>query len=146
MPCISALRLLLAGLALALWPSAAPAASCQLNSYPVAFGAYDALSTRTHDTSGSVNVTCDTPVPYSISLGPGGGSHSQRRMAGAGADLLYNLYTTRDRLVVWGDGTGGTDSVSGSGTQNHTVHARMPARQPVPAGSYSDLIVVTVTY
>ncbi|MEO7742229.1 MAG: spore coat protein U domain-containing protein [Usitatibacter sp.] len=51
------------------------------------------------------------------------------------------------RTGVWGDGAGSTGTVSGSGTfANHTVHGRIPPRQNVQARSYSDLIIVTVTF
>src|SRR6266487_1298814 len=50
-----------------------------------------------------------------------------RKMVNAGTLLNYNLYTDAARTTVWGDGTGGTVTVSGSsnGSTTHTVYGRI---------------------
>jgi spore coat protein U-like protein len=69
---------------------------------------------------------------------------------GSGAHRLnYNLYTAANRAVVWGDATSGTVTVNGTGigvNVNHGVYGRIPARQNVRAGSYSDIIIVELTF
>ena len=56
---------------------------------------------------------------------------------------------------MWGDGTAGTGTVSGGFTLSvinsvsaqHTVYGRMPPLQSsAVAGTYSDLVVVTLSY
>jgi spore coat protein U-like protein len=61
--------------------------------------------------------------------------------------LTYNLYTDASRLISWGDGSGGSSTVSMTGAAaDIPVYGRMAARQNVPAGAYADTIVVTITY
>lgn len=61
--------------------------------------------------------------------------------------LSYNLYIDPTRLLVWGDGSGLTTTVTNLAlSADHTVYGRIPAQQNVTAGSYADLIVVTVTF
>jgi spore coat protein U-like protein len=50
---------------------------------------------------------------------------------------------------VWGDATSGTVTVNGTGigvNVNHAVYGRIPALQNVHAGSYSDIIIVELTF
>lgn len=51
---------------------------------------------------------------------------------------------------VWGDGSGGTATVSGAlalpGAIDHTVYGRLPARQNVGAGAYTDTLTVTLNF
>ena len=96
-------------------------------------------------------------VTYDVTLGKGLNSttYSPRRMA-SGANLLnYDFYTSSAYSSIWGDGTGGSQKVSGTlnilvvgGTTNQlVVYGRIPGSQStVRAGSYSDAVVVTVTY
>lgn len=135
--------------------------SCSVSTTAVAFGVYNPLSASPLDSSGNVRVTCGGVlgllVPYDIALGTGANSSnfSPRKMASGANQLNYNLYTNSTHAVIWGDGTGGTQIVSGSiiiillgGTsRDHTVYGRIPGSQTtVPPGNYSDTIVVTVTY
>lgn len=62
--------------------------------------------------------------------------------------VTYSLYTNSSRTTVWGN-TVGTDTVSGTGTgsnQNLTVFGRVPVQSAVSPATYTDTIVVTVTY
>lgn len=63
--------------------------------------------------------------------------------------LNYNLYTAANRAVIWGDATSGTVKVNGTGNGvvvNYGVYGRIPALQNVHAGSYSDIIIVELTF
>ena len=135
--------------------------SCSVSATPVAFGTYNPLSSSPQDSNGSIQLTCGglvgALVTYDVTLGKGLNSttFSPRRMA-SGANLLdYDLYTTSGYSSIWGDGTGGSQSNSGSitillvgGTTNQlVVYGRIPGSQSaVRPGSYSDSVVVTVTY
>ncbi|MEQ1439345.1 spore coat U domain-containing protein [Fontimonas sp. SYSU GA230001] len=131
---------------------------CTVSTSPVVFGSYNPISGAAVDSTGTVTVTCTAVVSisvnYSIALGTGlGGSFAPRRMTSGANTLPYNLYTSASRSTVWGDGSGGTSTVSDGYTlglllvtRNYTVYGRIPASQNVAAGAYADTIVVTVTY
>ena len=122
-------------------------AACNLNVQGVIFGSYDVFNMQSVESTGNVAVTCDVSTPYSIALTQGSGSFASRALTSGANTLAYNLYADPARTSVWGDGTAGTVTVSGSAASaNHTVYGRIPARQNVFAGSYSDLITVTLTF
>ncbi|MDB9734788.1 spore coat U domain-containing protein [Porticoccaceae bacterium] len=123
--------------------------ACTLNVTGVNFGSYDVFSNSALDTTGNIDVNCPSGVGYSIELSEGGGTHTQRVMGSGAHRLNYNLYTAANRAVVWGDATSGTVTVNGTGigvNVNHGVYGRIPSRQNVRAGSYSDIIIVELTF
>lgn len=122
-------------------------ADCTVSAGSVAFGNYNPFSTQALDSAGTINVSCTLATSYTLSMSTGGGSYAQRELAGGGDVLFYNFYTSATYAVIWGDGSGGTATVGGSGTnENHTVYGRIPAQQNVSVGSYADSIIVTVTF
>jgi spore coat protein U-like protein len=123
------------------------AVQCTISAPGVNFGGYDPFSNQHLDGTGTINVICDVSSPYSIAINPGGGTYVARVMVSAGHALYYNLYTDASRTIVWGDGTGSTVIVNGSGlTGNHTVYGRVPARQNAYVGTYGDIITMTLTF
>jgi spore coat protein U-like protein len=146
----------LAAAGLACFVATPAGAACTATTVGVAFGAYDPQAAGPDDGTGTVNVRClffDSAVD-SIALGTGGsGTYFPRRMTGGAFNLNYNLYTTAARTNVWGNGGGGTQTVTPGGTFNFpfinysaTVYGRIPALQNVGAGTYTDTVVVTVTW
>ena len=118
------------------------------------------MSSLPLSSTGTVSVTCSAllaglNVSYVISLNQGnGGSFSPRAMTNGSHQLNYNLYTDTLHTLIWGDESGGTNTVSDSYslsiismTKNYTAYALLPAlqRTTVP-GSYSDTITATVTF
>jgi spore coat protein U-like protein len=70
-------------------------------------------------------------------------------IAGTTYTINYNLYTTVGNTNIWGDGTGGTVTVSGIGlgiNQANTVFGTMPAAQSAATAVYSDTITATITF
>jgi spore coat protein U-like protein len=127
--------------------SVVEANQCNLTAVGVSFGNYNVFSGQDTDVTGAVTVSCQSAAMYSISLSPGFGSFTGRRLTNGIYQLGYNLFTDPQRLTIWGDGSGGTAAVSGSGTGGtYTVFGRIPAGQNAYVGSYNDMIVVTVTY
>ena len=123
--------------------------ACTLNVTGVNFGSYDVFSNSALDSTGNIDVNCPSGVGYSIALTAGGGTYTQRIMNSGGHSLNYNLYTDANRAVVWGDAVSGTVTVNGTGISvnvNHAVYGRIPARQNVRAGSYSDIVIVELTF
>lgn len=115
----------------------------------LAFGTQGPLTANVDQTS-TITVTCTNLLPYSVGLGFGqnGTSNTTRKMALAGNFVAYQLYSDAARTTVWGN-TPGTDTVAGTGNGNAqtlTVNGRVPAQTTPAAGSYADLVAVTVNY
>ncbi len=132
-------------------------AACNVTATGISFGNYDVFATAPVDSTGSVTVTCDDIPPASpvIAIGPGAaGTFLPRRMRHASllAVLDYNIFTSPSMAAVWGDGTGGTTTVPAGRVPRSrpprpiTIYGRIPAGQNVPAGTYGDTLVVTVTW
>ncbi|MCU0654504.1 MAG: spore coat U domain-containing protein [Polyangiaceae bacterium] len=130
--------------------------SCSIvSTTSVAFGAYDPLAPLALDSTGSLTYQCsgvgltDTIL---IHLGRGGSSSFfPRRMTSGASSLAYNLFLDASRLLVWGDGTGGSlfhGPVTPPESSNVTVNifGRIPAGQNPSVGSYSDTLVITLLY
>ena len=135
--------------ALAVATPVAWAAKCTVSTTGLNFGTYDVFSTLNDDITATITVNCTNKAPYSIWLSSGSGTFASRTLTKIGSVLAYNLYLDPTHLTIWGDGTGGTGTFSGTGTGTNvgtTVYGRIPARQNVAVGSYSDLITVTVTF
>lgn len=133
-----------------------PADACTISATGVMFGAYDPRASGPDDGTGAIDIAChpsDQSVNIALSTGSSG-SFSARRMSSSAAQLDYNLYTGTSRTIVWGDGSGGTSTVTltngnvsgGRRRFSADIFGRIPALQNVPAGSYVDTIVVTVTF
>lgn len=123
--------------------------ACTLNVTGVNFGRYDVFSNSALDSTGNIDVNCPSGVGYTMSLSPGGGTQTQRFMSSGNYTINYNLYTAANRALVWGDATGGTVTVNGTGngvTVNYGVYGRIPALQNVHAGSYSDIVTLELTF
>jgi len=145
------------GLAAALIAPTAARAACTVSSAGVAFGAYDPLSGTPDDSIGTVSSTCTIldPAPE-VEIGAGNsGTFTTRRMSNGGSNLNYNLYTNAGRTIVWGNGSGGTGTVTMSGgtpvlffwrTYSATIYGRIPAGQNVTAGSYADTLIIQVNF
>jgi spore coat protein U-like protein len=139
------LRLLLLLAALAA-PGQAQAQSCSVNTEAVLFDSYDTLSPLPANGVGAVHVTCDGAVPFSVGLGAGIAGGATRAMQSGTDRLEYGLYADPSRQIPWGDGATAPER-SGSGPDAQlTVYGRIPARQNVPAGSYADSVVVTISF
>lgn len=133
--------------ALALSTQAGWTATCTVDAPGANFGNYDVFSEQSLDGAGTISVSCDASTEYTLSLSAGGGSYALRAMASGANTLAYNLYTDATYTVIWGDGTGNTATVSGSGiASNHTIYGRIPARQNAFVGSYTDTITVTLDF
>lgn len=126
----------------------ATAATCSLNAQGVNFGGYDFLSDQNLDGVGYVTVTCDASSSYTIALSAGTtGSYVGRVMQSGSNRLRYNLYVDASHTMVWGDGSAGTETVGGTGTDtNYPVYGSIPAGQNPVVGDYSDVITVTLTF
>jgi spore coat protein U-like protein len=138
--------------------TASVTANCTITTAPVAFGAYDPVSanaTSALNGAGTVSVTCTNGATTAVTLGQGsnaaGGSTAAapaRRLNDGGANYLtYSLYSNTGRTTIWGDTVGTSVAHTGTGTLTAlTVYGAVDAGQNVPAGSYSDTVVATITF
>jgi spore coat protein U-like protein len=153
---------LLAGLLIAT-PSAMAVITCGfLSTTSVAFGAYDALAAAPNDTMTSIVVRCESSVPgnpqvdLTLAIGPGrnaGAANSRRMQQVGGSDYLaYGLFRDQGRSAIWGFTPGVDAMTQAAKVQNNrlvdvtfNVYGRIPARQDVSVGDYSDFVQVTIT-
>lgn len=134
-----------------------PAFNCSMATSPVSFGLYDVFASSPLDSTGGITVNCSNPpqrpITVTVTLSAGSsGSYTQRQMkpaTGSGA-LLYNLYVDTSMTTVLGDGSGGstvlTNVVTRPITWSITIYGRIPARQNVVPGIYSDTLTATVLW
>jgi spore coat protein U-like protein len=131
-------------------------ATCSATATTLAFPAYTPGAGAVTSTN-TISIKCTKNSPYTISLNRGataGGTVAQRLM-GAGANTLqYNLYTTAAHTIIFGDGSGSSQTVAGTGSgvataNSVTVFGQLPdnaTNQLAVPANYTDTITVTVTY
>ena len=112
------------------------------------------ISDQNMDATGNIDIECTNRTPYSIALDAGthagvAGDVDTRRLKNAGTDFInYQLYSDTFS-TVWGHtvGTDTVDSASATGSgETITVHARVPAKQNVAIGTYTDQVTATIWY
>lgn len=125
-------------------------ASCTVNAGNMDFGTVGAIGSNI-DTTNSIDITCTVGTPYTISIdngSSGGVGPLSRLMAVAGNTVTYQIFQDVARTIPWGD-TIGINTVAGTGnglTQNLIGYGRVPVQTtPIP-GTYTDTVIVTVTY
>ncbi len=126
---------------------------CTITTTSVSFGAYNVYVPSPLDSTGTVTYTCGLGIlGITIDLGKGSSSSFNPRTMTSGANTLnYNLYLDAARARIWGDNTAGTSHHANSSPQlltnvTLTVYGRVPPLQDVRVGSYTDTVVVTITF
>lgn len=127
-------------------------AECLINSASdLNFGSPGLLDSNVDATS-EITVRCTPGTPYQVGLNQGqgdGATVATRLMTGPDAETIeYSVYQDSGRSILWGN-TEDSDTAPGTGTGSpftHTVYGRVPSQTTPPAGTYSDIITVTVTY
>jgi spore coat protein U-like protein len=129
-------------------------AACNVSATTLNFGAYNPASASALTGSSTISVYCTGGSPYTTSLnvGSGGGTFATRTLLDGSSDTLnFNLYRDAAYSQVWGDGSGSTFTVAGTGagllTANTlTVYGQIPVSQDKPVGTYTSTITITVSY
>jgi len=151
-----ALLMLLAG-------AEAQALDCTFSTTGVAFGVYDPVASTASTATGNLTVRCThigggaTKANYTAALSTGSsGTYAQRQMRAGGSILNYNLFDGASYTRIWGNGTAGTGVIVGSLLVNpgsnqvneafHPIYGNIPAQQSAAIGSYTDTILVTLTF
>lgn len=123
-------------------------AGCEVNANPMNFGTHGILNINV-DAMADVDVRCTSTTDYAIALGNGqnGSSATTRKMALGGDFIAYGLYSNPGRDAVFGSTAGQTVEGTGSGSSIATpVYGRVPPQDTPPAGTYKDVVVVSVIY
>ena len=132
--------------------SATVTAACSLSTTDIVFGTINPSASNDTTTTATVSAQCTKGTSYSIGISAGSsGNVSSRTMNGAsggGNVLNYNIYTANDFQTIWGN-TPGVDTLDqiGSGdTDIRPVYVKAPKGQYVKADTYTDSLVVSLTY
>ncbi|WP_072573715.1 spore coat U domain-containing protein [Granulibacter bethesdensis] len=131
-------------------------AQCAVSVNNLNFGVYNPFSTTQTTTSANITVS-RCPIlfgSYSVGLNAGqygGGSYSNRSMQYNSYRLRYQIYTSNTYSTIWGDNSQGTGMQYGNCffftcNNSFTMYGVIPPSQNIPPGSYTDTVVVTITY
>jgi spore coat protein U-like protein len=131
--------------------SATLTTSCTINVSNMDFGVIDTAIVAPVDQTATIEVSCTNASPYTISIGsglqPADAGATGRRMANGPNLLAYGLYHDPSRTSAWGVSPATVAEGFGTGAyQLLTVYGRIFGNQTMSIGSYSDSVVVTVTY
>jgi len=125
---------------------------CMFNTVTnLAFGNVAGLVSANQDQTSTIALTCTKRTPWQLGLNNGqhaNGAVRRMRLGASGSYVNYELYRDATHTQRWGNALD-SDTLRKTGTgsiQNEVVYGRVPSPQTVPAGSYSDVITVTVTF
>jgi spore coat protein U-like protein len=131
---------------------------------PADFGDYDVFAAAPDNVTGKAHINCTLMsgstdnVSYTLELSAGDSNAflPSRQMANGPTNRLnYNLYINASHSRVWGDGSGGTRTVSGkikltskrpAQSKNRSIYGQIPAGQDAATGNYSDMLIMTMTF
>jgi spore coat protein U-like protein len=127
-------------------------ASCTINVSNMDFGMIDATITAPVDQIATITLSCTNQAGYAVGLDQGthasaGADLSRRYMANGAQLLMYDLYQDSARSIAWGLADGAVAAGFGTGSdQAITVFGRILPHQNALSGTYTDSIVVVVSY
>lgn len=126
--------------------------TCTISAPPLAFGVFTGAEKTAAST---VSVYCNGPLPFSIAMSAGAGvgasiSNGRKLTRPGGSTLTYNLYSDASYATIWGDGNEEA-TVPGVGIglttpATKTVYGKVSEASTFLDGTYSDAVVMTVTY
>ena len=129
-------------------------ANCSVNTSVLSFVAYDFIKLGPNDSSTQMRILCDSDIPYAVKMSAGlnaSGDFAQRQMYSSqgGTPLLYNIYLDSSYSQIWGDGRGFSSFYQGLSSGTPVVlpiYGRIPSRQSVSPGIYSDAVIITIEW
>lgn len=138
--------------------SAEVVATCAITSAAPLALTYDpvvANLTAPATSTAALTVSCTNGSASTITLGQGVNAATastdaipaRRALNGTANYLSYALYQDSGDVTIWGNTSGTGLAHTGTGNLDEViVYASMPGAQNVPAGTYSDSVVATVTF
>jgi spore coat protein U-like protein len=110
----------------------------------------EGASTGRLDARGSISVRCTQDTEFTVALNGGGeGDILNRKMRMGNETIAYQLYTDTSRTTIFGDGTQGV-APPGIGLNatdvNFPVYGRVDLQALPKPGTYTDTVIVTVSY
>ncbi|MCP4184438.1 MAG: spore coat U domain-containing protein [Hyphomicrobiales bacterium] len=124
--------------------------ACTVQASNLNFGSVGVLSSNV-DATNTISVNCSTGTPYTIGLDgglSGATNPALRNMTSGTSSINYGIFQDSSHSIPWGNSTGSnTISSVGNGTrQNYTAFGRVQIQSTPPPGTYTDTIIVTMTY
>jgi spore coat protein U-like protein len=124
--------------------------TCSVGAGSLAFGNYDPTAASNVDQAGTFQVTCTKGTSATVGLDTGSNASGSTRRMTDGTDFLsYELFKETARTNVWGNSGAGLVALAAApsnAAQTVTVYGRISGSQDVRAGSYSDTVIITVTF
>ncbi|HAB36937.1 MAG TPA: hypothetical protein DCE52_02855 [Rhodobacteraceae bacterium] len=124
-------------------------AVCTIATEAVAFGAYTGAQ---KDAVGKVKHTCTSQLSADIKIGKGTADSGTdaaptRKMKNGVNTLAYFLYQDSNRQTIWGNDNNTDKNITGAGTEEAVeIYGRMTENQVAPVGTYTDTVLVTITF
>ena len=124
--------------------------SCTLVATDMLFTGVGILGSN-NDAQSAITATCTPGTVFDVGLNDGNNaSGTQRRMSDGTNFVNYELYTDSARTTRWDD-IGGTTTQGDNGSDLDgivifDVYGRVPSQTNQPAGVYTDVITVTVSF
>lgn len=133
--------------------------TCNVVASDIAFTNLNPLAGQ-QGASGMINVDCTNVIDVApavivrIDDGTWGTMTTRKMRNAAGETLDYNIYTTNQYGVIWGDLTGGASNITISGgllsighwTASREMFARASPLRTTKPGDYSDTVVVRIIW
>jgi spore coat protein U-like protein len=126
--------------------------TCTIAPATLAFGSYTSGSSSNLTAQANIGVTCGIGLPYKVKFNDGqnesnavGTSYAMKN----GTSYLSYAVSNSNTPPLTASSRWPSAGVSGSGTgslQNIVVYGIIPSGQIIPAGSYADTIVMTITF
>lgn len=127
---------------------AGTALACQVDLAGVNFGIVEAG--RASDATGRITITCPSPRSYLVGISPGLGGSERRLFGPGGASLRYELYADPGHNFPWGDDQSIGGAMGGVSDGLHpdtlTIYGRVAAQSGQPPGTYTDSLLVTLSF
>lgn len=144
-------------------------ATCNIQSGSLPFSTYNVLQPMSQTVISTVDLTCTNPtttestngVIVQVGLSSGQGTIANRYLSNGLDKLYYNIYEDAAYQVVLGLGSGNGALITtcldapacGNSTTNTTgstlpinLYGAMPPNQDIPPGSYSDNLLLQITF
>lgn len=123
--------------------------SCTVTGGTLDFGTYTSGQATDLQATAQIGYTnCSAAsLRFDLSGGANGTTTARRASNGEGVFLNYALFRDTARTLNFADGTSGlTVTPATGGTGNITVHGRVPKSQTVAAGTYTDIVTITLNF